>query len=67
MFKIDISKNSKNLNTKQITELYNSDFANGPVYLTNPGVYKLMEDIEFNPFQNFTDNTVYSYFNSSKT
>lgn len=55
MFKIDISKNSKNLNTKQITELYNSDFANGPVYLTNPGVYKLMEDIEFNPFQNFTD------------
>lgn len=57
MFKIDDSRNHYKLANRPIavTELRNSDFLNGPVYLTNPGVYRLMEDIEFNPLPNFSD------------
>lgn len=57
MFKIDDSRNQYRLSNRitTVTELRNSDFLNGPVYLTNPGIYRLMEDIEFNPLPNFSD------------
>lgn len=59
MFRIDDSKNYAKYNSVKrqpiINELRNNDFKNGPVYLTNPGIYKLVEDIEFNPFSNFSD------------
>ncbi len=60
MFRIDDSKNFNKYNKNQsassiVTELRNTDFKNGPVYLTKSGVYKLMEDIEFNPLPNFSD------------
>lgn len=59
MFRIDDSKNFAKYNSIRrqpiVNELRNIDFANGPVYLTNPGIYRLVEDIEFNPFSNFSD------------
>jgi hypothetical protein len=59
MFRIDDSKNFAKYNSVKrqpiVNELRNIDFQNGPVYLTNPGIYKLVEDIEFNPFSNFSD------------
>lgn len=42
------------VNKTTVNELWNKDFANGPVYLTQPGVYRLMEDIEFNPLPEFS-------------
>lgn len=59
MFRIEESRNFARYGAfKQqihVNELRNSDFKNGPVYLTNPGVYRLMEDIEFNPFPTFSN------------
>ena len=35
-------------NINDITELYQTDFDNGPYRITKSGTYKLMEDIVFN-------------------
>lgn len=57
MFRIEDSRSYYKIQNKanSVTELRNSDFKNGPVYLTNPGIYRLMEDIEFDPLPNFSD------------
>ena len=43
------------VSNKGIVEIYQKDFENGPLLITNPGKYILMEDIEFNPFSSFQD------------
>lgn len=38
-----------------VTKIYQRDFANGPLVLTQPGKYLVMEDIVFDPFDKFED------------
>lgn len=57
MFRINPAEAKRRKNRQQqknIVLLSNSDFTSGPVYLTQPfTVYKLVEDIEFNPIPEF--------------
>lgn len=42
--------------SKGVTEIYQKDFDNGPLLITEPGKYILMEDIIFDPLsKNFSD------------
>lgn len=56
MFRINAAeaKKRKLRQQKNVVLLSNLDFASGPVYLTQPfTIYKLVEDIEFNPIPEF--------------